>query len=152
MKTSSHFKSEKDLQAFLKDKHTKIATASTATGGEQSCIVESKKGNANKFGARKCVEDNITFDSEKERDRYRELKLLLHAGEIKDLSVHHQFRFVHNEVRIADYFADFVYRMTCNNALVIEDVKGYKKGAAYQNFRIKKSLMLAFWGFEVKEL
>lgn len=35
-----------------------------------------------KYGARKTVVDGITFDSKKEANRYRELKLLEKAGEI----------------------------------------------------------------------
>jgi hypothetical protein len=35
-----------------------------------------------KYGARKTVIDGITFDSKKEANRYRELKLLEKAGEI----------------------------------------------------------------------
>lgn len=36
----------------------------------------------NKFNARKAVVDGITFDSKKEANRYRDLKLLEKAGEI----------------------------------------------------------------------
>ena len=36
----------------------------------------------NKFNARKTVVDGITFDSKKEANRYRELKLLERAGKI----------------------------------------------------------------------
>jgi len=34
----------------------------------------------NKYGAKKTVVDNITFDSKKEAARYQELKLLEKAG------------------------------------------------------------------------
>jgi len=35
---------------------------------------------------------------------------------------------------------------------VVEDVKGLKKGAAYQVFVIKRKLMLDRYGIEIKEV
>ena len=40
-----------------------------------------------KYGARKTIVDGITFDSKKEANRYRELKLLEDAGEIEKLKM-----------------------------------------------------------------
>ena len=40
----------------------------------------------NKYHAKKCVVDGITFDSIKEAGRYRELRLLERAGKIRETS------------------------------------------------------------------
>ena len=48
------------------------------------------------------------------------------------------------------YYADFVY-MDRNGTQVVEDTKGYKKGAAYDLFVIKRKLFLQRYGIRIKE-
>lgn len=53
------------------------------------------------------------------------------------------------------YIADFSYwncRCGIKTSQVVEDVKGLRKGAAYQVFVIKRKLMLERHGIEVKEI
>ena len=45
----------------------------------------------NKFNAKKVVIDGIKFDSTKEGNRYRELKLQQHCGFISDLKLQPEF-------------------------------------------------------------
>jgi hypothetical protein len=52
--------------------------------------------------------------------------------------------------REISYVADFVYYE--NGQLVVEDVKGYKKGPAYAVFVMKRKLMLKVYGIRVKEV
>ena len=54
----------------------------------------------NKHGAKSDDEDNIYFPSEGERNRYRELKLMLKAGEIKSLLVHPRYPIIIEDVKI----------------------------------------------------
>ena len=102
----------------------------------------------NKFGARKTVLDGITFASEKEALRWRDLRLMEAAGEIINLRRQITYQFTINGVEICTYRADFVYRS--NGQTVVEDAKGYRKGTAYRLFLVKSALMRALHHTEVK--
>lgn len=114
------------------------------------------KKTASKFGNTKCVIDNIMFDSLKEGRRYQELKLLEVAKEIHWLQCHVPFSLKVRNTEICVYIADFVYRKRVGKteqwSVVVEDVKGYKRGAAYRVFRIKKALMMALKRIDVVEV
>jgi len=90
--------------------------------------------------------DGIRFDSKKEAKRYQELKLLEQAHEI--WNVHRQVEFpltVMNQ-HICNYVADFVY-LDNDGGQVVEDVKGVKT----REYKLKKKLMKAIYGIEIKE-
>ena len=115
--------------------------------------------------------DGITFDSKKEANRYRELKLLEKAGEITGLQLQVKYLLIPSQFgRVPDerrpggtkrvclerevaYYADFVYRDKAGD-LVVEDVKGYRDpaSAAYAKFVIKRKLMLERYGIRVIEV
>ena len=115
--------------------------------------------------------DGITFDSKKEANRYRELKLLEKSGEISGLQLQVKYLLIPSQFgRVPDerrpgctkrvclerevsYFADFVYRDASGN-LVVEDVKGYRDpaSAAYAKFVIKRKLMLERYGIRINEV
>ncbi len=110
----------------------------------------------NKFNAKKVYVDNIAFDSRKEANRYRELKLLERAGVIQDLQRQVKYVLIPAQrensktiEREVDYIADFVYIQ--DGEQVVEDVKGYKGSVAYRLFVIKRKLMLQVYGIKVKE-
>ena len=69
----------------------------------------------NKYKNTKIVVDNIKFDSNLEATRYKELKLLLRAGEISNLELQPRFllqdSFKKNgkTYRKIEYIADFMY-------------------------------------------
>lgn len=109
-------------------------------------------GRKNKFRAVAVTIDGIRFASKKEAARYNELKLLEKAKEIFGLEVHPRFRIVVNDKRICTYVADFRYWDERSGRDRVEDVKGYKKGAAYNLFKLKKAMLLATSGIEVVEL
>lgn len=117
------------------------------------------KGYENKFRAKKTKIEGITFDSKKEAERYFNLCMLQKAGVIKDLKRQVEFELIpaHKKKngkteRNCIYKADFTYTKTETGESVTEDVKGCRKGAAYQNFVIKRKLMLDRYGIEVKEV
>ena len=124
--------------------------------------------NASKYGAKKVEVDGVKFDSQKEARRWTQLKLLERAGEIEGLERQVKFvlipaqrepdsigvrggkikgKLIEREVA---YIADFVYIE--NDEKVVEDVKGYKGGTAYDVFKIKRKLMLFVHGIRVKEV
>lgn len=90
--------------------------------------------------------DGYSFASQREAQRYAELKLELLAGAITDLELQKPFALDINGIHICDYVADFVYRR--NGAQMVEDAKGKR----LELFRIKKALMLAIHAIEVVEV
>ena len=98
-----------------------------------------------KYHNKPIIIDGISFQSKKEGERYKVLKLAEKAGEIQDLKLQVSFPFVLNKVKIGSYKADFVYSR--NGAVVVEDVKGMKTPL----YRWKKKMMKAFFGIEILE-
>lgn len=126
-----------------------------------------------KYNNRKIIVDGITFDSKKEAKRYKELKTLERAGVIQKLQRQVKYVLVPAQYERTDevytkgkdkgkpkkgrlierecaYYADFVYMQDGNT--IVEDVKGYRNGQAYNLFVIKRKLMLYVHGVAVKEL
>jgi len=92
--------------------------------------------------------DGYSFASKAEARRYGELKLMEKSGVISRLTVHPSFILSVNNVHFCNYYADFSYLE--NGKEVVEDVKGYRKGGAYQMFKLKQKLMLACYGIDVQ--
>lgn len=126
-----------------------------------------------KYHNNKIIVGGIKFDSKKEAERYKELKTLERAGIIQDLQ--RQVKYVlipaqyepSGEIytkgkekgkpkkgklteRECAYYADFVYYR--NDEIIVEDVKGYRKGGAYNIFSIKRKLMLYIYNIKVQEI
>lgn len=96
--------------------------------------------------------DGIRFASQREGNRYLELKLLLRAGKIAGLAMQPSFKFKlgeeylkHDSGRPITYRADFYYIE--NGREVVEDVKGVRTDV----YKIKRALMRLFHGIEVLE-
>lgn len=98
----------------------------------------------NKFGARKTRIGELTFDSQKEANRYLELKGMEERGEIRDLLLQCQinlmegFTYQGEKVRPINYTADFVYME--GKFTVIEDVKS-EATARTEAFRLRWRLL-----------
>lgn len=106
-----------------------------------------------KYGAKKVTVNGITFDSQKEYRRFRELSLLERAGKITDLQMQVKFELIPSQridgkvvERACQYVADFVYIE--NGKKVVEDTKGFKT----KDYIIKRKLMLWVHGIQVKEI
>ena len=111
-----------------------------------------------KYRARKTVVDGITFDSKKEADRYRELKLLEQAGKIRGLELQKRFELIpaqkaagERTERAACYVADFCYderseALNCWYA-VVEDTKGVRT----RDYILKRKLMRWVHGISIRE-
>ena len=126
------------------------------------------KKQSSKYSAEKVKILGMDFDSRKEARRWFELRTLEQAGEISNLQ--RQVKYVlipaQREMYIGNtgqknvgkvlerecsYRADFVY-VDKQGHTVVEDVKGYKRGGAYEVFVIKRKLMLWRYGIKVKEV
>ena len=81
----------------------------------------------NKYNNKKVQVDMYVFDSIRESQRYKELKLLERAGEISNLELQPKFllqeSFKKNgkTYKAINYIADFMYEE--NGKVVVEDVK-----------------------------
>lgn len=119
----------------------------------------------NKYNARKVAVDGIAFDSVREARRYKELKLMQHAGKISDLRLQVPFELVpalyehSGEIytkgkrkgqpkrgkcveKAVIYKADFVY--TENGCQIVEDAKGVPT----KDYIIKRKLFKQIYGKE----
>ena len=122
-----------------------------------------------KYKSRKVEVDGIVFDSEKEANRYSELKLLERAGEIQDLRCQWKFVLIPAQIEFYDryskktgkklrrsgkkvlerecaYIADFVYWK--DGEMIVEDTKGFKT----KEYIIKRKLMLKVHGIKIREV
>lgn len=117
-----------------------------------------------KYGNRKVKADGIVFDSVREAKRYKELRLLEQAGEIRQLQRQvkyilipaqrepdtigprggvHKGKLIEHE---RSYVADFVYEQ--NGETIVEDAKGFKTDV----YLLKKALMLWVHGIRIREV
>lgn len=99
-----------------------------------------------KFGNNRVeLSSGLKFDSEKEANRYAELKLRENAVEITALS--RQVKFI---LTACKYYADFTYYDFKKKQYIVEDVKSSatRKLAPY---RMKKRMMKELYGIDILE-
>lgn len=125
----------------------------------------SNRRSAGKYNAKKTKVDGIVFDSLKEANRYKELRLLQRAGEIAGLEMQYKFEII-PEHREADtigprggrkkgkiieparyYVADFYYMNCETGEWIVEDVKGFKT----PEYKLKKALMYDRYRIRIRE-
>jgi hypothetical protein len=108
----------------------------------------------NKFHAKKTVFNGQTFDSKKEAAYAAKLEILKRSFKPSDKVIGYRTQVpfpVHlNGKLICTYKLDFLTTYA-DGRIEHVDVKGYKKGAAYQVFRIKKKLVEAQYNIEIIE-
>ena len=149
-------KMQEQAEAQIKDLRRVKSENRRSIPKQQENRSQTKSGG--KYGNKKAEVDGMIFDSQKEAAVYLELKLMQDGGLIKDLQCQVPFELVpkqktENETyRAVKYVADFVYTDCFTGEVVVTDVKGYKKGAAYSMFTLKKKLMLHVHGIEVREV
>ena len=125
--------------------------------------------NKSKYNAKKVEIDGIRFDSVKESRRFLELRAMQEAEIISDLRRQVKYVLIPAQrepetvgkrggkikgkllERECSYVADFVYKDSQGNT-VVEDVKGYRGGGAYEIFKIKRKLMLYVHGIKIIEI
>ena len=108
----------------------------------------------NKYGARKVTApDGQVFDSQKEYNRWCNLRLLERAGKITDLKRQVKYELIpwqYKNGKVVErgcyYIADFVY-CDSNGELVVEDCKGFRT----EGYKIKRKLLLLVHGIRIKE-
>lgn len=101
-----------------------------------------------KYHAKPTIIDGIRFASKAESKQYSILKFLQNDGQIKDLKLQPGFKLYVNGQLICTYVADFQYVDLRTGLTVIEDVKGVPTPV----YKVKKKLMKAILGIEIKEV
>jgi len=109
-----------------------------------------------KYGAKKVTYDGKSFDSQKEAQRYAELRLLERGKVISDLKCQKSFQLIPNQYdengklieRAVKYVADFVYTDKKTGQRIVEDTKGFKT----KEYIIKRKLMLKEYGIRIREV
>jgi hypothetical protein len=116
-----------------------------------------RRKSSSKYRNEKVTYDGYKFDSLRECERYKELKLLEAAGEITALKVQPKFPLKcggkdvkmrsdrYPNGRRVSYFGDFSYYDEKRGEPVVEDVKG----ADTQVSRLKRAFVEAQYGVEV---
>ncbi len=102
-----------------------------------------------KYKAKATFVDGIRFPSMKQAARYRDLKLLEGQALIRSLRLEVPYVLKVDGVKICTYRADFVYEEYAHGhwTVVVEDVKGILTPV----YRLKKKLMKAILGIEIRE-
>jgi|SRR6185295_10992318 len=101
-----------------------------------------------KYNNTKIEVDGIVFDSVKEANRYKELRLLLKVGEIGLLKRQVEYELNPGGTYSLKYLSDFEYIITETGENVVEDVKGFRT----REYLKKRRLMKKVHGIIIKEL
>jgi hypothetical protein len=116
--------------------------------------------NGSKYHNRKVNIDGMSFDSIAEARRFAELQLMQISGQIIGYDWHRQLdvpiakarqqRLVLavNDIKVATFVADFIYRYLDTGKIVVEDYKGFKTPA----YKLKARLFNACLGFPITEV
>ena len=102
----------------------------------------------NKYHNRKTELDGIRFASCKEATRYQELLWMQQAGLIQGLELQPRFDLVVNGHKLGFYKADFRYEDLETGLTIVEDVKGIRTST----YQLKKKLVKALYGVEIREV
>jgi len=109
----------------------------------------------NKFNAIKVKTEHGTFDSKKEYAYFKTLmiqkKSVNESDRVTDIQTQIRYDIVVEGKKICFYKLDFKVRYADGRVEYV-DVKGLKKGAAYQIFILKKKLVEAIYNISIKEV
>lgn len=101
-----------------------------------------------KYGAISSVVDGHKFPSKREATRYGHLKLLERAGKISGLTLQPKFKLLVYGRDCGFYIGDFEYLDHRTGRRFVEDAKGL----ATPVYKLKKKLVEAIYGVEIKEV
>lgn len=133
---------EDQLADYQKRLNSRIASSGPAT----------VKPKPSKYGNHKVTIDGIKFDSKREGEHYRQLKMLEAAGRISNLTLQPSFELAPavtiqgKKKRALTYRADFQY--TEKGKIVVVDVKGMKTDV----YILKRHLMKSVLGIDILEI
>lgn len=109
-------------------------------------VIDAEPIKKNKYKNTKItLSSGLKFDSEKEANRYTELRLMENAGEITALQMQVKFK-----LTASKYYADFTYFDYKKKQFVVEDVKS-KATRKLTPFRMKKRMMKELYNIDILE-
>lgn len=126
-------------------------------------ITTEEQKKKNKYGNKKVVIDGIKFDSQKEGNRYIELKQKERLGLISDLrlqvkyELQPSYKINGKTIKAINYVADFVYKVSLSDnehptmlitQTIVEDTKGYRT----EVYKLKKKMFEYKYGIEIEEV
>lgn len=144
--------SEEDYKDYLSRRQKQGKTAPKAETSINGQAAEQKRSKS-KYGNSKTVVDGIEFDSQKEANRYCELKMLRMSGQIRDFECQPEFellppfRYNGRTVKGVKYKGDFkvIYP---DGRVEIEDVKSIAT-ARDKVYRLKIKMLLSKYGEKI---
>lgn len=111
----------------------------------RAAVAKPKRGN--KFGAKKTMFEGILFDSKREAEVYRDLKLLERAGRISGFERQRKFELIVNGEIIGTAKIDFAFvDHDQDGRLRVIDVKG----CVTREFRRTQKIIKAAYNIEVE--
>jgi hypothetical protein len=110
---------------------------------------EAARNNTKYGGIPTTANDGRKFDSHVEAAFYNDCRIKLQAGHIKKIETHVRYEFMVNDIFVGSYELDF--RITYPDDR-IEYIDTKSKTTLTPLYRIKKQLMLACHGIELKEV
>lgn len=141
-----------DIEKMLARGNVKVASNSVHRDALLSCskpVTPPAPVKRSKYGNQKVTIDGIKFDSKREGERYRQLKMLEAAGKITDLELQPVFELapaviINGKKKPAlRYIGDFSYcdwrEKFSDGQLIVEDAKGMLTDV----YKIKRHLMAA---------
>lgn len=106
-----------------------------------------KPKRGNKYGAQKTMFDGILFDSKREAEVYRDLKLLERSGRISGFESQRKFELIVNGKIIGTYRADFAFiDHDQDGRFRVVDVKG----VVTRDFRRVQKIIKAIYNIDVE--
>lgn len=114
---------------------------------EKLPYVKHSAGKKSKYGNKKTEANGITFDSQREANRYKELLLMQKAGLIGLIELQVAYELNEGGSHSLRYIADFRYIDMKTGETTIEDSKGMRT----KEYLKKKRLMKKVHGIEIKE-
>jgi hypothetical protein len=117
-------------------------------------ILAGQAKSENKYGAKAVVYNGHKYHSTKEANYAQTLDILKSSKDPAERVLKHDrqvtFSLDIKGIHICKYILDFIVYYT-DGRIEFIDVKGYKKGTAYQLFKLKKHLMKAIHDIDVLE-
>ena len=111
------------------------------TGGKGKRVARLSKHKSCRIGG-------IWFASKKEADRWQKLICMQQTGYIKDLQRQQTLKIIINGHKVCGYRYDHRYTVVETGEDVVEDVKGYRT----EMYNLKKKLVRAVLGIDIKEV
>jgi hypothetical protein len=125
----------------------RLKTAIESGGSSVGKLIQ--KNPKNKYGAVQKEYNGVKYHSTKEADYAKKLDLLIKAKHVEKWERQLTYHLNVNGELICKYVLDFKIYYS-NGAIKHIDVKGSKKGQAYQMFVIKQKLMKAIYQIDVE--